>query len=75
MLQAKDIKKKEGNEVQEIYQRISQANERGECKIFIPHFVYVSDLKILELLNNGFKVSKGRWYGGVDYGKDTIIEW
>lgn len=75
MIKATDIVKKEGKEVENVYENIQKANERGEFKIVIPHFVYISPAKKIELIDNGFKVYKGNWHGGTGDGQDLIIEW
>ena len=41
-------------------------------KCFYPHYVYVSDEVIKQLIDDGYKISKGEWLHG-DYG--LIIEW
>lgn len=58
--------------LEQIYNRIKEANENGEYKIFYPHFIYFSDECKLELIKQGFKVYQGEWIRG-DYG--LIIEW
>ena len=58
--------------IEDIYNSIEHQNEIGEFKIFYPHFVYVSDEVVKQLIEDGFKVSKGEWFKG-DIG--LIIEW
>ena len=65
--------KKQTEVIDNIYKAISEANSNGNFKHFIPHWVYVSDEIILQLINDGFKVYKGEWDGIM---KDClIIEW
>lgn len=65
--------KKESEVIENIYTRISEANASGHYKHFIPHFVYVSDFVILQLIADGYKVYKGAWDGVIT--NCTIIEW
>jgi hemolysin-activating ACP:hemolysin acyltransferase len=58
--------------IEDIYNSIEHQNKIGEFKIFYPHFVYVSDEVVKQLIEDGFKVSKGEWFKG-DIG--LIIEW
>lgn len=63
---------KQSLKIEDIYNRIKSQNELGEYKIFYPHFIYVSDEVIRQLIEDGFKVSKGEWIRG---DKGLIIEW
>ena len=63
---------KNGVKIEDIYNSIEHQNKIGEFKIFYPHFVYVSDEVVKQLIEDGFKVSKGEWFRG-EIG--LIIEW
>lgn len=56
-----------------IHQDIQQSNDEGKNKIFIPHFIPLSDQTKLQLMNDGFKVYMGAWDGFMI--NCTIIEW
>jgi len=71
-MKAKHLKK-QSKTIENIYKRISEANENGEFKIFIPHFVYVEEKVKLQLLEDGYKVYIGQWDGVVT--DALIIEW
>jgi len=71
-MKAKELSKS-SEVIENIYKIISEANARGEFKIFIPHFVYVEENLKLKLIDDGYKVYKGDWDGIM---KDVlIIEW
>ena len=70
-MKAKDLIKKTLS-IEEVYKHIEQDNKDGQYKSFIPHFMCVEDNIVNQLINDGFKVSKGEWMRG-DYG--LIIEW
>lgn len=58
--------------IDEIYKQIEIDNKAGQYKSFIPHFMCVEDKIVNQLINDGFKVSKGEYMRG-DNG--LIIEW
>lgn len=70
-MKAKDLIKKSLS-IDEIYKQIEIDNKAGQYKSFIPHFMCVEDKIVNQLINDGFKVSKGEWMRG-DNG--LIIEW
>ena len=70
-MKAKELVKK-SVKIEDIYLNIEERNKLCECKIFYPCCVYVSDVVITQLIEDGFKVSKGEWFKG-DIG--LIIEW
>jgi hypothetical protein len=71
-MEAKDLNKK-SIELEQIYKDIQSANDRGDYKWFIPHCVFIDESIKMQLINDGFKVSKGDWDG---IAKDCIIiEW
>jgi hypothetical protein len=45
----------------EIYDIIKNVNEQGMVKTFIPHYKYVPNKSIMNLIQNGFHVYKGNW--------------
>lgn len=65
--------KKQSEVIENIYKQISEANARGEFKIFIPHFVYVEDKVKLQLAEDGYKIHRGQWDGVIT--NALIIEW
>lgn len=70
-MKAKDLKKVSIS-IDEIHKQIDEVGDT-QHKIFIPHWTYVEDIVILNLINNGFKVYNGNWDGiMVDC---LIIEW
>ena len=58
--------------LESIYKKIEQDNQNHHCMTFIPFFECVSDETIMQLINDGFKVSKGEMFRG---DKGLIIEW
>ena len=58
--------------IEDIYLNIEERNKEGDYKIFYPCYVYISDGVVMQLIEDGFKVSKGEWFKG-DIG--LIIEW
>ena len=70
-MKAKELVKK-SVKIEDIYLNIEERNKMGEYKIFYPCYVYISDEVIMELIEDGFKVSKGEWLRG-EIG--LIIEW
>lgn len=61
-MKAKELTK-ESEVIENIYKRISEANSRGEFKMFIPHFIYVRSEVTLQLIEDGYKVYRGDWDG------------
>lgn len=59
--------------IDNIYKDISEANSAGNFKIFIPHFVYISDDVKTQLIEDGYKVYRGNWDMGIT--DALIIEW
>lgn len=49
---------KKSIDVDDLYQDIKGANDRGEYRLLISPFQYVSEVIIAQLLNDGFKVFK-----------------
>ncbi len=60
-------------DIKALYENIKEANERGEFKVFIPHWVHVPEYVKLELIENGYKVHVGDWCGEMI--NCLIIEW
>ena len=58
--------------IEDIYLNIEERNKMGEYKIFYPYYVYISNEVIMQLIEDGFKVSKGEWFKGQI---GLIIEW
>jgi len=58
--------------IEEIYKEIKRANDSGNFKIFIFHAKYVDEKVIINLLDDGYKVYKGKWDEQIS---GTIIEW
>lgn len=58
--------------IEEIHERIKSAVEMMHNKAFIPHFEYVNDDTIFQLIDDGFKVYKGEWD---TMRRGYIIEW
>lgn len=71
-MEANDIIKRPSKSLEDIYDMIRDANERGDYKIFIPHWAYFPDNYTYELINHGFKVCHGRFDGLTE---GLIIEW
>jgi hypothetical protein len=71
-MKAKELKK-ESMTIDEIYERISDANSMKHFKYFIPHFVYTTESVTMQLIEDGFKVYRGAWDGGMT--DCLIIEW
>lgn len=59
--------------IDEIYKTIEGQNEVGYFKMHIPHYVCVKEDVLLQLMQEGFKVSKGNWDGFIL--DAIIIEW
>jgi len=59
--------------IEQIYENIDSANERGDFKWFIPHFTVVDNEIKLQLLGDGFKISTGDWDNIMI--NALIIEW
>ena len=59
--------------IDKIYDLINSENMQNNFKVFIPHWKYIENETILQLINDGFKVYKGDWDGMAI--NSTIIEW
>jgi len=59
-MKAKDLDKKELT-IEEIRKAIKEANEQGQYKHLIPHWLFVSESIIAQLISDGFKVYRGDW--------------
>ena len=70
-MKASEIKK-ESISIESIYGWIKSAISNKEFKIFVPHYVFMSDDVKLKLIEDEFKVHKGEWLRG---DKGLIIEW
>ena len=71
-MKAKELKK-QSIKLEAIYKEIQMANDRGEFKFFIPHFVVVDECTKIQLIEDGFKVYKGDWDSVII--NALIIEW
>lgn len=71
-MKAKDLIKKSVS-IEEMHKLIEEANNRGEFKTFLPHFVNINNNIMLQLMDEGFKVYYGEW--GANMGSCLIIEW
>lgn len=71
-MKAKHLKKT-SVAIDNIYKEISEANARGEFKIYIPHFAYVDEEVKCQLIEDGYKVYRGDWDGHMI--NCLIVEW
>jgi hypothetical protein len=59
-MKAKDIQKKYIT-IDKIYERIKMANDNCENAIIYPFFVNISDETKLQLMNDGYKLSRSNY--------------
>ncbi len=71
-MKAKSLLKKSIS-IELIYEDVLRADNNGHFKHFIPHFVYVKDEIVTQLINDGFKVYRGDWDMYIT--NALIIEW
>ena len=71
-MKATELIKKPSVSIEDLYEKIKEANDAGAFKILIPHFQYIPDSWKLEFISNGFKVYTGEWNTNMN---GTIIEW
>ncbi len=70
-MKAEELKRKE-RDIEYIYKEIQLANERGEFKMVVMSYYYISPVTIATLLNDGFKCYQIKDSCGLT---NWVIEW
>ena len=70
-MKAEELKRKE-RDIEYIYKEIQSANERGEFRMVVMPYYYISPVTIATLLNDGFKCYQIKDSCGLT---NWVIEW